>query len=309
MDQEYIIITAGDSFIQEFDRRMEWIKQRGYRLSTDSHHIESAGLNCVSLQINGCSKGGVFRDDDIVYIFRHQLSEILAEHILNDWENQVIWREITRSCRNLSADDRQTIYRKSSHFLKKCHDSESLNMLMNYGRKNRIAHRLFTHLEESFKLVVEGFINFCMRDYLTEVKFSVEVAREELRNEKEYSDFVNLLRYFVDSQIPRMHEVNLMIGDNGVFYLWDGEGTEIEENYMNYYLEDVLLDEIDLDDVLISILITIAPRRIILHNIGKLPQSEPVEMIRSVFKEKIIECRGCERCYGHAPGTDCKQRS
>lgn len=309
MEQEFTIITAGDSFIEEFDRRMEWIKQRGYRLTASSRQIERAGANYISLQICGCNRGGVFRDDDILYIFRHQLAEILAEHILNDWEKQVIWREITRSCRNLDSDDRKIIFGKSSHFLRKCHDSESLNLLMNYGRKNRIAHRVFRHLEESCQLVVEGFINFCMRDYLTEVKFSVEVAREELRNEKEYSDFVNLLRYFVDSQIPKMQEVNLMIADNGVFYLWDGQGAKIEENYMNYYLDDMLLDEIDLDDVLISILITIAPRRIILHNISKLPPSESVEMIRNVFKEKIIECQGCERCYEHAPGSDCKQRS
>ena len=43
------------------------------------------------------------------------------------------------------------------------------------------------------------------------------------------------------------------------FSTWDGSGIKIEEHYMNYYLDDMLLNEINFDDVLISILITIAP--------------------------------------------------
>ena len=94
-----------------------------------------------------------------------------------------------------------------------------------------------------------------------------------------------------------------MMGANGIFYLWDGQGIKIEENYINYYLDEMLMDEINLDDVLISILITIAPRKIILHNVANL-NSEPVEMIKSVFKEKISQCPGCERCYQYAPSKD-----
>ena len=147
-----------------------------------------------------------------------------------------------------------------------------------------------------FRSVVEGFVNFCIKEYCREIRFAVELAREELRNEKEYNDFVNLLRYFVDTQIPKLFEINLMMYDTGSFYLWDGEGVEIEENYLNYYFEDMYLDEINLDDVLISILITLAPRRIVLHSIEALPASESVEMIKRVFSEKISICNGCERC-------------
>jgi hypothetical protein len=42
-------------------------------------------------------------------------------------------------------------------------------------------------------------------------------------------------------------------------------------------------------------LITIAPRRIVLHNALELG-SEPVETIKKVFKDKIRMCTGCERC-------------
>ena len=84
-------------------------------------------------------------------------------------------------------------------------------------------------IRDSPLIVVEGFINFCLQDYLTEIRFAVELAVEERKNEKEYNDFVTLLRYFVDTQVPKINEVNIMMDENGLFNMWDGSGIKIEE--------------------------------------------------------------------------------
>jgi len=294
---EFEIITAVDidSFLGDYENRLRWIKQRGYE---PSYSYENLGDNnrIICLRLEGNHGDGVFRNEDIVYIFKHHIAEILAEHVVKDWESKLLWKEVLRTCRHLSVNERNNVFQRASGFLRQCHDNESLNLLMNYSRKNRITHRLFEYIDNNDKINIEGFINFCLQDYLTELKFAVELALEELRNQKEYNDFVNLLRYFVDTQAPKTYEVNLMMNPNGMFSLWDGQGMKIEDSYINYYLDEMLMDEISLDDVLISILITIAPRRIVLHNVGKI-NSEPIEMIKSVFKEKISECKGCERCY------------
>ena len=100
----------------------------------------------------------------------------------------------------------------------------------------------------------------------------------------------------MDTQAPRIKEVNLLLGNNGLFYLWDHTGCKIEEQYMQHYLDDLLLDDVSLDDLLVSILITIAPRKIIIHNAMELPRNESVEIIKQVFEDKIVFCRGCKRC-------------
>ena len=85
--------------------------------------------------------------------------------------------------------------------MKCCHSSESLNLLMNFGRKSRIASRILGYIEDAPQLVVEGFITLWMQDYLTGDK--VCLWRWLLRScamKKEYNDFVNLLRYFVETQ-------------------------------------------------------------------------------------------------------------
>ena len=81
-----------------------------------------------------------------------------------------------------------------------------------------------------------------------------------------------------------------------MFYLWDSAGSKIDDNYIEYYLEDMLFEEIDLDDVLVSILVTIAPRRIVIHENNPPPSKESVTMIRNVFQDRIVTCQGCERC-------------
>ena len=250
------------------------------------------------MRLVGSNPASPFKDEDMIYIFKHQLAEFLAEHVVRDWEPLLVWKEICKKSRQFIPVDRPIVYEKAKSFLKSCNQNESLNLLMNYGRKNRIAHKIMDYLYNNNILFIEGFIQFCMREYLNEICFAVDLAYEELKSEKEYNEFVKLLRYFVDTQPSYVIEVNLFIDEQGNYILWDGNGKRLDDDLINYYMEDLLVPDITLDDILISILITIAPRRIILHKDGDATLNEPVKMIQQVFEERIQECNGCERCQG-----------
>lgn len=282
-------------FEEQFKGRFAWIKQRGYSLNITNADQNENNILCLCME--GETPAGVFRDEDVIYIFKHQLSELLAEHILCHWEEKVVWKEILRRYKRCDAKDRQVILKKTIELLKRCNNNESLNLLFNFGRKNKIAHRVLDYLNENNFVIVEGLITFYLPEYLSEVRFAVEMAYEEMRNEKEYNEFVRLLRYFVDTQPPRSYEVNLMMDEENGFILWDGSGTRIEDSYINgFFDEDIMLEEVNLDDVLISILITIAPRWIIMHNTSEIMETESVLMIKEVFKDRFKVCHGCERC-------------
>jgi putative sporulation protein YtxC len=297
MYYQFVVSSAikKDIFHENLEQRFVWIKERGYMLNVDSQVNNQCNIERIYISLQGDNSNGIFRDEDVIYIFKHQISEILADHIIYQWEETIIWKEIFRKFKQVSHPDKNYIFEKTIVFLKKCNSNESLNMLMNFGRKNKIAHRVLEFIYDNDLLVVEGFINFCLPDYLKEIRFAIDLAYEELRNEKEYNEFIKLLRYFVDSQPAKTNEVNLLMENEG-FCLWDGKGIKIEEDFLSSYLDDILLDDINLDDILISILITIAPRRIIIHDNNQLADSSPVEMIKNVFKDRIQVCRGCERC-------------
>lgn len=298
MVYELQIMTAADRdlFIEEFSKRFSWLRQRGCSLTVNSRDLNRSDVIMFDILLQGKVTSSYYREEDYIYIFKHQLAEFLADHVISDWQDKLTWKEIVRPKRNIMPEDRLAVMNKATKFLKSCHTNESLNLLMNYGRKNKISHRIFDYLFNHQKLVIEGFINFCMQDFLTDIRFAVDLACEELRNEKEYNEFVKLLRYFVDTQPPMLLEVNIMTTEDSGFILWDGNGIRIEEKQIKYYMEDLARGEISLDDVLVSILITVAPKRIILHKTNQQEDTESVQMIKKVFDTRIIVCEGCERC-------------
>jgi putative sporulation protein YtxC len=283
------------TFEKNFRGRFAWIQQRGYTLNIVNDNLSESNGLCLSVQ--GDTPEGVFRDEDVIYIFKHQLSELLAEHILTQWEEKLVWKEILRSYKRCNAEDRKIILKKATELLNHCNNNEHLNLLFNFGRKNKIASRILEYINENNFVIVEGLITFYLPEYLNEIRFAVEMAYEEMRNEKEYNEFVRLLRYFVDTQPPRTFEVNLMIDKDNGFSLWDGSGARIEDSKINgFFDEDILLEQVDLDDVLISILITIAPRWIIIHNSAEITDTESVLMIKEVFQDRFKFCNGCKHC-------------
>jgi putative sporulation protein YtxC len=297
MVYELQITTAADStpFLEQFLEKFSWLEQHGYALWVNKLADEKSNNLFIDLRLEGDKIEPDYKEEDIIYIFKHQVSEFLAEHIVKDWERKLTWKEVTKKGRHISSGDQLLVLEKAVDFLKRCNSNESLNLLMNYGRKNKMSHKILDYIYYHHHLVMEGFIRFCMQDYLTEIKFAVDLACEELRNEKEYNEFVKLLRYFVDTQVPMIQEVNILTDKMGRYSLWDGNGVRIEEKHINYYLDDNTRAEINLDDVLVSILITVAPRRIILHN-SRDSRSDTVKVIKNVFTERISECNGCERC-------------
>ncbi|NLJ72941.1 MAG: hypothetical protein GX333_08025 [Syntrophomonadaceae bacterium] len=298
MFYEYQVTTMKDSnyIMTGFTEHLKWLRERGFCLNIDNYDNNQLSQT-YHLELHGKSYENIYNDADIIFIFKHQMAQVLAEHIIDDWEDNLLWKEVVKTCKAIPNEEKREVYFKASNFMKNYNDNAALNMLVRYNRKNKLAHHLLDYIHNSKLMVLEGFINFCLADYLEEIRIAVDLAFEEYKNEQEYNEFVKLLRYFVDTQLPKSNEVNLLMANNGIFYLWDEEGVAIEDKYINYYLDDILLDDINLDDILISILITVAPRHIVLHNVSAYYQNEAVKAIQRVFDDKISFCDSCERCY------------
>jgi len=276
--------------------QFNWLRGRGYELDIERFRDEVNDLEFFNISINKGENDHLFSDTDIIYIFKHQLAELLAGHILEDWEEKLIIKEIQRRGSKINYADRANIIKKTRSFMMYNTTNENLNSLLNFGRKNKLAYKIMDYIYNHHRLVVEGFINFCLREYLNEIRFAVDFACEELKHEQEYSEFVKLLRYFVDSQPPRVKQVNLVM-DKGLFYLWDDKGVKIDDRYIRRYLSDISLNDINLDDMLISILVTIAPLKIMIHEASPNGNNnEAVEIIKKVFADRISICKGCKEC-------------
>lgn len=294
---ELVMQNGCQHIMEQLETGFYWLKERGFQL--EFQIINGEPFNRLLVTLNGSTCSGVFHDEDIIYIFKHQLAEILSEAILNHWEKKLIRRQVERSCKRLPLEEQVELAERAVHFLRRCNDNESLNLLLKFGRRNKISHSILEHLETHDTLNLEGLVNFSLQEYWREIRFAVDLAYEDYKSEKQYNDFIRLLKYFVETQPPKNPEVNVYLAENGVFQFWDENGRVIEHDFIDLYLEDGLGSSDNLDDILISVLITVAPRRIIFHSSGKLPDTGSAQIIKRVFKERVLMCPGCDRCLGH----------
>ncbi|NLW44785.1 MAG: hypothetical protein GXY92_06335 [Syntrophomonadaceae bacterium] len=293
---ELIMQNGCRHILDQFENGFYWLKEQGFQLRFQI--IDGEPFSRLQVTLNGSTRGGIFHDEDIIYIFKHQLAEILSEAILNHWEKRLIRRQVGRSCKGLTPEEQAELAERAVHFLRRCNENESLNLLLKFGRKNKISHSILEHLETHDTLNLEGLVNFGLREYWREIRFAVELAYEDFKSEKRYHDFIRLLKHFVEAQPPINPEVNVYLTENGSFHFWDENGRVIEHDIIDLYLEDGSCSRESLDDIIISILITVAPRRIVLHLSGTQPHTGSAWPIKRVFKERVLMCPGCDRCLG-----------
>jgi len=143
---------------------------------------------------------------------------------------------------------------------------------------------------------------------MEELKRSAEEALIRFMAEREHREFVRLLKYFVDIQDQRQETVHVVRTAENRFELRDSEGGRVVGDYMDTLASDAPGEGVDMSDLLISALITAAPRKVVLHFE---PDSTTAETIDTVFEGRVERCRGkdcrvdgCRMRHPSATGED-----
>lgn len=164
--------------------------------------------------------------------------------------------------------------------------------------------KIVCNVEEFLKnhesINLEGFLRFRLKGYIDRLREVVEQALENFLAEKEYKEFIRLLRYFVENQEPRVNEVHVVIYTAELFRLLDEEQKPLEPEYLQGILGEFSDNELNYEDLLLSALITLAPRRIYLHHPKDI---EITTTIQQVFNERVQLCSHCDLCDQSFPGS------
>jgi len=170
-----------------------------------------------------------------------------------------------------------------------CHQQKAVQIII----ESRIKEYL---LSEGQHLNLEGFINFRLQDFQEELKKAVEVAVESYLMEKEYRELVRMLRYLLELEDPKIDLIHLLVDKRGQIWVADQQFKKIDP----YEWEDFSMEDLegyfDFEDLLISMLVSIAPRQVLVHQ-NVLPRyPRLVETIKRIFDQRAVFCPRCERC-------------
>lgn len=235
-------------------------------------------------------------DPETDALFRHYVANALSDFIVEKWEQELLRRIVRGNYYYFTRDEQERIMEHAGRNLSSPGDGDRSTLQHKVSRKSKILHRLRDYLDQCSELVVEGFVHFRLRDYLDELEDAVDRAVDDFLLEREHSEFIRLLKYFVEVQEPRVEEVHVLIRAGGSFRLVDAAGANLHSEVLEQFVAEMVESEVGSEDLLISALISLAPTRLVLHGYRSDGWAEGVDTIKAVFGERVHCCDRCHLC-------------
>lgn len=239
-------------------------------------------------------------------ILRIHLSNVLADYIIKRYEEKLLLRIINSNYCYFNSLERREIFNHAKRIAKN-EDKNILNSLYQVRKRNIIVRKLLDYFEGSNNLILDGFVNFRLKDYMKDLEEIVDKAVDDFLMEREYKEFVKLLKYFVDIQEPKINVIHVIVGFDTRYTLLDENRKEITNECIQEFINEISGGDINYDDLLVSSLITLAPKKVMIHCSGQFRNKELLETIMNVFSGRVVICGGCDICMYSAIKSENKK--
>lgn len=160
-------------------------------------------------------------------------------------------------------------------------------------RREEIWTCVLQYIANNKSMVLDGFVNFRLDNYYKTIEEIADLSVNQYIIEKEYTEFINLLKLYIDSKEPLSPIVHL-IYTNGESILLNQEKKVInlQDNVFDAkYLSDISFSS---NDYALNALLTLLPKKIEIHLIGY--EDEFINTLKLIFGKRISICTDCNIC-------------
>ncbi|CAI6019594.1 hypothetical protein PAECIP112173_00198 [Paenibacillus sp. JJ-100] len=226
-----------------------------------------------------------------------QISDLLslgiADFIMETKESSIVEGMIAKSCSVMDEHELEKIHRICMPLLR---NSDMDQLSLRERRRTTLAKGLRQDLEEVHFFHLEGIMNFRIRSYKQELQELVEYALDEFWMDRQYEEFMGLLKYFVffqEAKVPLIHLIH--IGKHEFQVLDAGLNVLPVQKDEQVVVEMPGLElEMDIEDMIVSTLISISPEKVMLHT--STPELPIISTICQIFEDKVQICHQCPEC-------------
>ncbi|MFD3156115.1 putative sporulation protein YtxC [Haloimpatiens sp. FM7330] len=240
------------------------------------------------------------RNDDI----SDREKEILNIHVANVIYNTMVYEFYEKEVDGflcdtyffLKSDETQDIKDKILNILINDCEITDENIIYCINRKNEIKKNIIEFLQQNDEINIDGFITFRMKEMKYKFQEIIDKIVEKYMVEKEYNEFIKLLKYFVDIQESKIETVNIIIKPNGEYVIQDNNEKDIIKQLVENISQENENDMVSVDDLIMSGLVTNSPSNIIIHGEENTNNKEFINTIKNVFGKRVKICKGCKMC-------------
>ena len=283
---------SADTVMQHITSELRQLKNK--KINYSINEINSEGSTSIICTVND---GRFYREKSIesYKVLKRYISNALADYIIRQYEEKLLIRIINGNYCYFNSMEKKEILGKALNIIRN-DDKTFFNSLFQIRRRNVIIRRLMDYFDNSNSIILDGFVNFRLKEYIKDLEEIVDKAVDDFLMDREYKEFIRLLRYFVDIQEPKIDTVHVIVNYDNKYTILDDAKKEITNECIQEYVNEIAEGEINYDDLLVSSLITFAPRKIIIHCSGQFRNKELLETIKNVFAGRVSICQGCDLC-------------
>lgn len=240
---------------------------------------------CEKLSFEEKDNKLIFSSEDIAFL-QLKISEILTEYIISFEEEVLLKSLINLDYAFLTSSEKLNVLNTSIKLIKN-HDNDFLRMLILLKRRFLIKQNILEYLSENNYLNLSGFIQFRLSSYKKMLFELIQKVVDDYKLQKEYNEFIDMLKCFVESQKNRSPKLHVIFEENGEYLILDEKNKNITKNCFEEFIETKEKNNLNNEDVLISSLITLAPRKLLLHFESENYNKKIVNTIEQIFENKV----------------------
>ena len=220
-------------------------------------------------------------------LFFNQLSDIITDCIIKFYEEKILSHIINFNYFYFDSYEKDEIKKDCLNILK-------LENISNYANKREtIWVSVFEYIMEHNSMILSGFVNFRISDYTKSLDYIVDVSVNKFILEKEYREFIDLLKLYIYSKKPNKELIHLIyMGEDSILLDENKNIISVSKNVFNAkYLSDITFSS---NHYILNTLLDLLPEKINVHLINI--EDDFIKTLKSIFEKRLYICTDCDIC-------------
>ena len=220
--------------------------------------------------------------------FYKKISNILSYLVIDEIEEIILKNIIKQNYFYFNISEQEKI-------LNFCFDIFSDDFNMYFDKKfTYLSNAFLDYIQNNKTIILTGFITFRLPKYFDMLNNVIDEAVNCFIIEKEYLEFISLLKLYINSQKSNINTLHLIYSKDNALLL-DETKTPISQSndiFDTKFLSDITFSK---NDYILNTILSLIPNKIYIHLIDN-NIDEFINTLLLIFENKVEICTDCNIC-------------
>lgn len=183
---------------------------------------------------------------------------------------------------------------EAKQILDACMDLFNFDDCLYSEKYDSIYNALYEYVIEHHSIVLNGFINFRLKNYKDILDYNVDLCVNNFLIEKEYYEFINILQLYVNSKESKCEVLHLVYVNKESILIDDNKNIIPTHDHIfdAKYLSDISFSS---NDYCLNALLNLLPQKLNIHLVDNF-EDEFINTLKLIFENKVSVCNDCDIC-------------